>query len=100
MKTWSVVFDPDALNDLDNIEVLISDRDTPGAAARYIERIIAFCEGLEYAPERGEARNDIRPGFRILGFERRVSIAIWLRDDEVHIVRVFYAGQRVVLTSD
>lgn len=38
-------------------------------------------------------RDDIAVGFRIIGFERRVTIAFVVRDDRVEIERVFYGGQ-------
>lgn len=39
------------------------------------------------------AQDDIAPGIRILGFERRVVIAYRVRAGEVEIVRVLYGGR-------
>ena len=100
MKTWHVVFDPQAIEDLQQIETLIAKRDTPRAAARYVERIISFCEKLTSAPARGTARDDLRLGARVLGFERRVSVVVWLHEDEIRILRIFYAGQTITLDAD
>jgi toxin ParE1/3/4 len=38
-------------------------------------------------------RDDIRPGLRVVGFERRVTIAFAVGEAGVTIVRVFYGGQ-------
>jgi plasmid stabilization system protein ParE len=59
---------------------------------RYIERIEAYCRGFDYASERGTRHDEVRPGLRIVGFERRVSIAFRVETDEVVIFRIFYGG--------
>ena len=99
MKTWTVGFEPEAQDDFDTIERLIAARDTPEAAATYIEKIITFCESLRHFPERGAARDDLGPGVRLIGFQRRVSVVVRLRNDEVRVVRVFYAGQAIALAD-
>lgn len=38
-------------------------------------------------------RSEIREGLRIVGFERRVSVAFVVEDSEVVILRILYAGQ-------
>lgn len=43
--------------------------------------------------ERGVRREDLRPGLRIVGFEKRVAIAFHLTADMVVIDRVLY-GRR------
>jgi toxin ParE1/3/4 len=40
-----------------------------------VNRIIGFLAGLDVFPERGTIRDDIKPGLRIIGFERSASIA-------------------------
>ncbi|MBB5551179.1 plasmid stabilization system protein ParE [Rhizobium lentis] len=45
-------------------------------------------------PERGSLRDHVRPGLRIVGFERRVSVAFVVEPTEVIIIRILYAGQR------
>lgn len=44
-------------------------------------------------PERGTRRDDIAPGFRTMGFERRVTIAFRVLDQIVEIVAIAYAGR-------
>ena len=44
-------------------------------------------------PERGAQRDDLRPGLRVIGFERRVTIAFHITSETVVIDRVFYGGR-------
>ena len=44
-------------------------------------------------PERGTRRDDLAPGIRTIGFERRATIAFAVSADTVRIVRVFYGGR-------
>jgi len=62
-------------------------------AAEYIDRIEVACLSLATFPERGRKRDDIRPGLRIVGFERRASIVFQVAKTEVAIVRILYGGQ-------
>lgn len=62
--------------------------------AIYVARIKAFVSGFETYPERGSIRDHVRPGLRIVGFERRVSVAFVVEPTEVVILRILYAGQR------
>jgi toxin ParE1/3/4 len=58
-------------------------------AIGYIRRIRAACEKLKTFPEVGRSRDDLRPGVRILGFERRVVIVYTvLSSGDVEIGRV------------
>jgi len=43
--------------------------------------------------ERGTKRDDIRPGLRIIGFERRVTIAFHIAPGMVTIDRILYGGR-------
>lgn len=62
-------------------------------AGDYIGRIEAACMQLETFPERGTRRDDLTPGLRIVGFERRVTIAFRVLADAVEIVAIAYAGR-------
>jgi toxin ParE1/3/4 len=87
------VFTPEARNDLFEIYDWIAAKASPQIAITYIDRIEAYCLGFELASERGHRRDDISPGLRIVGFERRVTIAFAVDDDRVTILRLFYGGQ-------
>src|SRR4030088_3019101 len=43
-------------------------------------------------PERGTRRDDLRPGLRVTGFERRVTIAFHVTAEAVIIDRILYGG--------
>ena len=58
-----------------------------------IERLETYILGFDFASERGHLREDIRPGLRIVGFENRITIAFFVEDDRVVILRIFYGGQ-------
>jgi toxin ParE1/3/4 len=54
---------------------------------------VAFCTGLATFPLRGQGRDDLLPGLRTTGFERRVTIAFVVTTDAVLIEGIFYGGQ-------
>jgi toxin ParE1/3/4 len=66
---------PEAEADLAAIYVYIRDHASQGIAQGYVQRIMAYLAGFDMFPERGTRRDEIRPGLRIVGFERRVTIA-------------------------
>lgn len=66
---------------------------SPEIAARYIEAIVTYCEGLTDFPHRGSACDDIRPGLRTIGYKKRVIIAFAVLDDRVAILGIFYGGR-------
>ena len=86
MRRHRVTFRPAAERDLLRLYEYI-------ASAGSIERIEEACLSLGTFPERGTRRDDIRPRLRIMGYERRVTIAFQVGRAEVVIVRVLYAGQ-------
>jgi len=91
--THRVVFSPEASEDLLGLYDYISARSGGVQALRYIERIERWCEGLRRFPERGVVRDDIRSGVRVMGFERRVTIAFRVLPDTVTILRILYSGR-------
>lgn len=89
-----VLLRPAARRDLSSLYAYIRDeRGDPDVAMAYIRRIRAFCEALATFPERGTRRDDIRPGLRIVGFERRVAVAFSVTSETVVVARVFYGGR-------
>lgn len=49
--------------------------------------------GFALASERGRLRDGVRPGLRVIGFERRVTAAFTVGKDRVTILRLFYGGR-------
>lgn len=93
MKQRDIIFAPEARADLLAVYEWISAKASPDVAMTYIERIEAYCNGFDLASERGHARDDIRTGLRVIGFEGRVTIAFMVSDLTVTILRLFYGGQ-------
>ena len=62
-------------------------------ADTYVARIIAACEGLATFPKRGSRRDDLLPGLRTIGFERRVTIAFVVTSEAVLTEGILYGGQ-------
>jgi toxin ParE1/3/4 len=88
-----IVFSPEARDDLDRLYDFIAHRAGSPTAMAYTERIMSHCANFAIFPERGRWRDDVRPGLRIIGFERRVTIAFHVTRERVTIDRVFYGGQ-------
>src|SRR5271169_5000549 len=93
MKKFEIVFRPLAEADLFELYRYIAGESGSEIAGAYIDRIEAACMALETFPERGTKRDDIRPGLRAIGFERRATIVFQVKKTEVVIVRIFYGGQ-------
>lgn len=62
-------------------------------ANSYLDRIYAACMALAHFPERGQRRDDILPGLRTIGFERRATIAFRVLKTRVEIVTIAYGGR-------
>jgi toxin ParE1/3/4 len=73
----------------------IAVRDGAERAIGYVDRIEECRRSLAVFPDRGIRRDDLRPGLRILGFERRAVIALHIEANTVTILRVLYGGRGV-----
>ena len=93
MKKRAVVFAPEAQDDLLRLSDWIAEAAGPDTALSYIERLETYCLSFDLASERGHLRDDIRPGLRIVGFERRVTIAFIVDKTSVTILRLLYGGR-------
>lgn len=95
MKTYGVVFAPEAEDDLAELYDYIAEHGSPTVAARYTEAIIEYCEGLASFAHRGTRRDDIRPGLRITNYKRRAVIAFEVNEgsNTVAILGVYYGGR-------
>lgn len=99
MKATAVRFRPLAEADLTELYDFIASQAGLSVAGGFIDRIEKACLALSHFPNRGRRRDDLRPGLRILGFERRAAIAYVVTGSEVVIARVFYGGRDVELHS-
>jgi toxin ParE1/3/4 len=95
MMRYTIRLDEDAKADLRGIYTFIRKNGGSAATARgYINRLLGFLSGFDIFPHRGSLREHIRPGLRIVGFERRISVAFIVEDNEVVILRLLYGGQQ------
>lgn len=90
-----VIFAPEAREDMFALYSYITEKSGTARAFGYINRIEHYCLGFGLGGERGTWRDDLRPGLRIVGFERRVTIAFHVEPRAVTIDRIFYAGRDV-----
>jgi toxin ParE1/3/4 len=93
--SYAVQFAPEVQDQLGIIEQHIVEAGLPATAARYVDAIIADCEGLATFPLRGRRRDDLMPGLRITHYRGHAVIAYLVDTDAeiVSIVGVFYGGQ-------
>ena len=91
--TRTVVYSKRAEADVVSIYRYIAANSGYERAFAYTARIRAFCVSLETFPERGEPWKHIASGLRVIGFERRVSIAFRVKKDRVEVARVLYGGR-------
>lgn len=91
--THRVVFSPEARDDLLQLYLFIAERSGEARALAYSERIEAWCRSLATFPERGRRRDDLLPGLRVAGFERRVAIAFHVSPGLVTLDRILYGGR-------
>ena len=90
-----VRFSPEAIADIEHIFDYVAARGGKQIATDYVARMYQYCLKMETFPERGIRRDDIWPGLRLVGFERKATIAIEITLEEIRIIRVFGRGQDV-----
>ncbi len=93
MTQYTVVFAPQAREQLASLYRYIAVAASPEIAERYTNAIVTYCEGLQTFPMRGTRRDDIRPGLRITNYRKRAVIAFNVDANLVSILGVFYGGQ-------
>ena len=91
----TVVFSPEARDELLELYDYIAGRGAPNAALNYTLDLEARCLALADFPEQGVQRDDIRPGLRVLGFERRTMIAFHITPMDVVIDRILHGGRDI-----
>ena len=90
-----VWFSPEAIDDLERMHTHIAPRAGARVASAYVSRIYQYCISMGIFPQRGTRRDDLWQGLRLVGFERKATIAIEVMPNEVRIMRIFGRGQDV-----
>jgi toxin ParE1/3/4 len=91
--TCRVTFSRRAQADLHELFDYLGDRFSIANAERFAAQIEKACLSLGTMPMRGTDRSDFRPGLRMIGFRRRVTIAFRVNGESVSILRILYGGQ-------
>ncbi|PZU48391.1 MAG: type II toxin-antitoxin system RelE/ParE family toxin [Microbacterium sp.] len=92
--TRSVVYSPRARQQLTDLYLWIAEQSGfPHRTEGYVAEIFDFCDGLAEFPLIGLARDDLRPGLRVVGFRHRAVIAFAVHEATVEIHGVYYGGQ-------
>jgi toxin ParE1/3/4 len=99
MQRYRVRLMPAAIADIQDLYIYIRDQSSAEVARGYTDRILAFIDGFEAFPECGIQHHEIRPGLRMVGFERRVTVAFVIEGDEVVVLNVLYAGRQFPKTN-
>jgi toxin ParE1/3/4 len=84
-----------ARNQLRSIYEYVANAASQRIAEGFVADISHYCDGLSSFPERGSRRDDLRPGLRLVGFRRRVTIAFRIDAEAVRILGVFYGGRNI-----
>lgn len=89
----AVVYSAETESDLAALYDYLAVAASPAVAIRFMRRVRTWLDGFDIGAERGTRRDDIRPGLRTIGFERRITVAFTVDDTRVMILRLFYGGQ-------
>ena len=100
--TYTVIFTPEAQQQILDLYRYIAHAASPMIAERYTSAIIAYCEDLQTFPLRGILREDLRPALRITNYKKRAVVAFTVDEELISIIGVFYGGQdyTIALQSD
>ncbi len=90
---YSVIFTPEALEQLAKLYRYIAVATSPEIAERYTSAIVTYCEDLQTFPNRGTCRDDVRPGLRITNYKKRAVIVFAVDAEQVSIIGIYYGGQ-------
>ena len=64
-------------------------------ARAYVDRLIDYCAAFEIFPERGLNRDDMSPGLRLVGYQRKATIAFRITGETVTILRIYHGGRNI-----
>ena len=97
MPRFDVRVDPAAERDLIEIGRYIAGQAGERIALDFVTRLEEACLSLAEAPHRGTKRDELRPGLRTFGVERRVTIMTVVDDQaqQVIILGVLYGGRDI-----
>ncbi len=89
----STKYSPFATTQLQDLYEYVARASGAARAGAFVGLIFDYCDRLANSPNRGTKRDDLRPGLRVVGLKRRVTIAFSVTDGAVEILGVFYRGR-------
>jgi toxin ParE1/3/4 len=95
----TVVFSARSTRQLEAIRRYVAQKSSPRIAANYVLRIEARCRSIGHSPYEGTGRDDLSPGTRSTGYERRVTIVFRPGESAVTILAILYGGQQEELAN-
>ena len=78
---------------LDELWNYVADVNSAQAADRLVLQIIEYCDALSDFPHRGHVREDIGPGIRVYGYQRRAAVAFTVTEAVVEILGIYWGGR-------
>ena len=94
MKRLEVLYGPDSPLEIALLEEwLVLNGAGFSTIDNYIKRLRNKCEAIGDLPYAGQRRDDLFPGLRTVGFEKRVLIAYRVHHDHVEIMNIFSYGR-------
>ncbi|WP_245513303.1 type II toxin-antitoxin system RelE/ParE family toxin [Enterovirga rhinocerotis] len=97
MTSYRVVFSPEARRHLEALTTYIARQSSPDRAVRFARSIVEYCAKLSHMPHRGIRRDDTRPGLRMIGFRRSVTIVFDTEAETVTILGIHSRGHDIQL---
>ncbi len=89
MKTFTVLIEPEAQQDLTEIYRFISQNDSPLPAKRFLSKLQNAIESLSYMPQRYRKSYYIDDNYTHDMIVHGYTICYTIREEKVHIVAVF-----------
>jgi toxin ParE1/3/4 len=96
-NTFRIEFDEAALGDLADIRDFLTGARDADFAGEFLSRIFDWLSDFDTLPRRGTRRDDVRPGLRIIGWRRTLTVAFAVDEarETVTIFAVLYRGRDV-----
>jgi toxin ParE1/3/4 len=92
LSLLQVVLSEEAQEQLDQLELYLAERFYPANAQRFVQRLTKACYKIGLAPHQGTNHDNLSPGIRSKGFERRVTIYFKIVGPQVMILGIHYGG--------
>ena len=91
---YTVRFSDAAEDDVIELLTYLLPRAGERVARLYVDQIVDHCHSFERFPERG-SRLESKLGVRLVGYQRKATIAFMIKGDTVTILRIFHHGRNI-----